>query len=99
MKKSKTTKQAKVSKSGFKKRLAIFLTKYYKKTENVRVYRTSPLKMRNYIAACKDCDEFSIKVIYKPEIENESVRGNKKYILNILSMFTTKEMIEDALTY
>ncbi|MCP3681696.1 MAG: hypothetical protein GY861_03305 [bacterium] len=82
-----------------KKRIKMMLTEYLKNGEKRVVSRLLPSRMRDLIKESK-AEKMSVRVIYKTGIENESVvSSDKKYLLSILSIFTAKEEIEDALTY
>ena len=89
-------KTVKVTKNGRKKRIAIQLTKYPENGKVVKLSRLVPARMHDLI---KQSDgKMSIKVTYKKGVSNESlISDDKKYILNTLSAFTAKSLIQDAL--
>ena len=81
-----------------KKRIGMVLAEHLENNEIRYVSRRVPARMYDLIHD-GSAEKMSIKVIYKPGIENESVVGDKKYVLNMFTMFTTQNAIKDALTY
>lgn len=85
-----------MGKSYSKNKVTILLREYTNKHEFRETLRRSTGRIKHLVDT-SPYERFSVRVIYKDKVENESIIGDREYIKNIISIFTEKKLVEDIL--
>lgn len=79
-----------------KKRVNIVLTEYFSDGSIKKTNKKVPARIREAVRVSK-ASSFGIRIIYKPDVENEFIRDSKQGVFDAMSIFLSKDLLESAL--